>query len=183
MFPEIKTTLYHGTVSEITSVDVNAGRSRKDFGKGFYMAVTKKQAIGMMHKKYREAVRRSANKNTTAFREYLYEVELDPQILGNLNIKIFQNADIEWLDFILMCRYKGGMPHDYDMVIGATADDDTALCLKVYEEGAYGEKGSIQAKQILLQNLEVENLGIQYYIGKQKVADAVIKSIREIDWR
>lgn len=72
MFPEIKTTLYHGTVSEIISVDVNAGRSRKNFGKGFYMAVTKKQAIGMMHKKYREAVRRSANKNTTAFREYLY---------------------------------------------------------------------------------------------------------------
>lgn len=27
MFPEIKTTLYHGTVSEIMSVDVNAGRS------------------------------------------------------------------------------------------------------------------------------------------------------------
>lgn len=34
MFPEIKTTLYHDTVSEIMSVDVNAGRNRKDFGKG-----------------------------------------------------------------------------------------------------------------------------------------------------
>ncbi|MCC8050123.1 MAG: DUF3990 domain-containing protein [Clostridiales bacterium] len=54
MFRNIKTTLYHGTISEIVTVDVNAGRSRKDFGKGFYMAVTKKQAIGMMHKKYRE---------------------------------------------------------------------------------------------------------------------------------
>ncbi|MCD7763715.1 MAG: hypothetical protein LUI14_11090 [Lachnospiraceae bacterium] len=42
---------------------------------------------------------------------------------------------------------------------------------------------SDQAKNILLNNLEVENLGIQYYIGKQEVADAVIKSIREIDWR
>lgn len=51
MFRNIKTTLYHGTISEIVTVDVNAGRSRKDFGKGFYMAVTKKQAIGMMHKK------------------------------------------------------------------------------------------------------------------------------------
>ncbi|MCD7743729.1 MAG: DUF3990 domain-containing protein [Lachnospiraceae bacterium] len=44
-----------------------------------------------------------------------------------------------------MCRNKGGMPHDYDMVIGVTADNDTALCLKVYEEGAYGEKSSDQA--------------------------------------
>lgn len=147
------------------------------------MAVTKKQAIGMMHKKYREAIRRNANKKNVSFQEHLYEIELVPQILENLNIKIFQNADIEWLDFVLMCRNKGGMPHDYDMVIGATADDDTALCLKVYEEGAYGKKGSDQAKNILLNNLEVENLGIQYYIGKQEVADAVIKSIREIDWR
>ncbi|MBQ9032465.1 MAG: DUF3990 domain-containing protein [Parasporobacterium sp.] len=54
--------LYHGTVSEISKVDVSKGRGNKDFGKGSYMAVTKKQAIGMMHKKYREAVRRSLNK-------------------------------------------------------------------------------------------------------------------------
>lgn len=51
MYHKIKTTLYHGTVSEIVVVDVKAGRSKKDFGKGFYMAVSKKQAIGMMHKK------------------------------------------------------------------------------------------------------------------------------------
>ncbi len=183
MYPELKTTLYHGTISEITSVDVSAGRSRKDFGKGFYMAITKKQAIGMMHKKYREAVRRNLYKNADIFKEYLYEIELDRQILERLNIKVFRNADMEWLDFILMCRNAGGVSHDFDMVVGATADDNTTLCLRLYENGAYGKKGSLQAKQILLNSLEVENLGIQYYIGKQDVADKVIKSIHEIDWR
>ncbi len=183
MYPELKTILYHGTISKITSVDVNAGRSRKDFGKGFYMAVSKKQAIGIMHKKYREAVRRNVRGQYGHFQEHFYEVELNRQVLDSLNIKIFKYADIEWLDFILMCRNRGGVPHNYDMVVGATADDDTALCLKVYEEGAYGAKGSTQAKQILLNNLEVENLGIQYYIGKQDVADKVIKNIREIEWR
>ncbi|MCD7956694.1 MAG: DUF3990 domain-containing protein [Lachnospiraceae bacterium] len=148
MFRNLKTTLYHGTISEIVTVDVSAGRSKKDFGKGFYMAVTKKQAMGMMHKKYRESIRRNANRKNCSFQERLYEIELDTQILDTLNIKLFQDADIEWLDFVLMCRNKGGMPHNYDMVIGATADDDTALCLKVYEEGAYGEKGSDQAKHI-----------------------------------
>ena len=48
--------MYHGTVSEIQRVNVELGGRRKDFGRGFYMAVTKKQAVGMMHKKYREAV-------------------------------------------------------------------------------------------------------------------------------
>ncbi len=183
MFPEVKTTLYHGTISVIEKVDVSAGRSRKDFGKGFYMAVTKEQAVGMMHKKYREALRRKKSSEPVGFSEHLYEIKLDPDVLKTLDIKLFSSADIEWLDFVLRCRSLGGMPHDYDMVIGATADDDTALYLRVYDEGAYGEKGSPEAKQILLRNLEVENLGIQYYIGKQRVADSVIKSIREISWR
>lgn len=52
-----------------------------------------------------------------------------------------------------------------------TADDDTMLCLKVYWDGLYGKVGSYDAKRILLNNLETDNLGIQYYIGKQNVAD------------
>lgn len=62
MYRNIKTVLYHGTVSEISHVEVSLGRRRKDFGKGFYMAVSKNQAVGMMHKKYKEAVRRSRGK-------------------------------------------------------------------------------------------------------------------------
>ena len=62
MYRSFKTILYHGTVSEIQRIDVNLGRERKDFGKGFYMAVSRKQAVGMMHKKYREIVRRSRGK-------------------------------------------------------------------------------------------------------------------------
>ena len=37
------------------------------------MAVSREQAIGMMHKKYREAVRRSRGKQESAFTETLYE--------------------------------------------------------------------------------------------------------------
>ena len=44
---------------EIIHVDVTKGRSSKDYGKGFYMAVSMTQAIGMMHKKYRETLRRN----------------------------------------------------------------------------------------------------------------------------
>ena len=88
-----------------------------------------------------------------------------------LKIKIFHVADIEWLDFVLLCREMGGGPHNYDMVIGPTADDNTAFCLKAYWDGLYGKIGSNAAKGILLNNLETENLGVQYYIGKQKVAE------------
>lgn len=50
MYRNIKTVLYHGTISEISSVDVSAGKNRKDFGQGFYMSESRQQAIGMMQK-------------------------------------------------------------------------------------------------------------------------------------
>ena len=183
MCHNFKTIFYHGTVSKIQQIDVKLGRERKDFGKGFYMAVSKNQAIGMMHKKYRENVRRSRGKQESVFSENLYEITLRENYISNLKIKVFDVADLDWLDFVLTCREKGGMPHDYDMVVGPTADDDTAFCLKAYWDGLYGKIGSDTAKRILLNNLETENLGIQYYIGKQEVADQLIKSIKAIDWR
>lgn len=39
---QIIETLYHGTISQIQTIDVTKGRDNKDFGKGFYMATTKK---------------------------------------------------------------------------------------------------------------------------------------------
>ena len=38
-------TLYHGTAEKFETIDVFKGRNNTDFGKGFYMAVTKSQAI------------------------------------------------------------------------------------------------------------------------------------------
>lgn len=183
MCSRLKFTLYHGTVSKINQIDVKIGRGRKDFGKGFYMAESKKQAVGMMHKKYREAIRRSREKSENAFCERLYEITLNKEVISELNIKVFETADVEWLDFVLMCREKGGLPHDYDLVVGPTADDDTMLCLKAYWDGLYGRTGCEMAKRILLDNLETENLGLQYFVGKQEIVDRLILNIKECNWR
>lgn len=144
------------------------------------MAVEKTQAIGMMNKKFKEAVRRSKSKDPTQFAKHLYEIKLNRDLFSTLKIKYFIDADMEWLDFILLCRSRKTISHDYDLVIGATADDNTTLCLKYYFDGIYGKVGSDDAKEMLMKNLEVENLGIQYYIGKQEVADKLIKSIKEL---
>ena len=88
MFHNFRTTLYHGTVSEIQYIDVHLGRGRKDFGKGFYMAVSKNQAVGMMHKKFKEVVRRNRGKKDNAYVERLYEITLNEKIFSDLNIKI-----------------------------------------------------------------------------------------------
>lgn len=182
MLQHASSVLYHGTAEKITKINVTRGRNNKDFGKGFYMAVSKSQAIGMMHKKYREAIARRPNAPKEQFSETLYEISIDFDYIKTLNVKEFSSANEEWLDFILMCREKGGLPHSYDVVIGPTADDDTMVCLNSYWRGFYGEVGSDDAKEKMLSYLEPENLGIQFFVGKQEIADKLILSINEVQW-
>lgn len=183
MLLHINEILYHGTAEKILNIDVKKGRNHKDFGQGFYMAVSKQQAIGMMHKKYRESILRRPNAKENQFEELLYEIILDTHYAETLSIKEFKSANKEWLDFILMCRESGGLPHNFDLVIGPTADDDTLFCLNSYWRGFYGNVGSDEAKEKLLNSLEPENLGFQYFIGKQNVANNLILDIKEIRWR
>ena len=165
-------TLYHSTAEKFENIDVFKGRNNKDFGKGFYIAVAKNQAIGMMHKKYREALLRRPNAPKDRFSETLYEIKIDVKYAN----------DEEWFDFILMCREKGGLPHNFELVIGPTADDDTMVCLNSYWRGFYGEVGSDEAKEKLLGFLEPENLGTQYFVGKQEIANRLILERKEIKW-
>lgn len=182
ILPRISKILYHGSIELFTKIDVSKGRSNKDFGRGFYMATDKGHAIGMMNKKFNEAVRRSKNKSPDQFSKYLYEIELNEDILSELKIKYFFEADMDWLDFVLECRTKTEVAHNYDLVIGPTADDNTTLCFKNYLDGLYGNfRTEDESKEFLLKMLEVENLGIQYFIGKQEIADKLIKSIKIIN--
>ncbi len=105
MLPPIPETLYHGTIFQIDRIDVSKGHDNKDFGKGFYMATTKSQAIGMMHKKYREAKTRLGRQDVQKdFSERLYELKVDTEAAKALHVKCFEQADMEWIDFILNCR-------------------------------------------------------------------------------
>jgi hypothetical protein len=68
--------LYHGTPYTLMEIDLGVGRGYKDFGKGFYLATTKKQAVGMMNKKYRELSRKSPD-SLSWIRKNLYAFDFD----------------------------------------------------------------------------------------------------------
>ena len=161
---KIKSTIYHGTIYNINNINLTAGRGYKDFGKGFYLAYNKEQSIGIVNKAYRIALKRKQSN----IRKNLYAFDTSQEKLEKCRVKVFNSANVEWLDFILKCRKSPNTPHEFDVVIGPTADDDTSLCLNMYNEGVYGTVGSDGAKQTLLRNLEVENLGTQVFIGTKK---------------
>lgn len=139
MLELLRKPLYHGSAWSFKRVDVARGRPYKDFGRGFYMSVDRAQAIGMMHKKYDEIVERSSGGSVRDLAKSLYRIELDPTAVEGLEIKVFERADADWLDFVLRCRQVEGVIHDFDLVVGPTADDDTRLLMKNYVDGDWRE--------------------------------------------
>lgn len=58
--------------------------------------------------------------------EYLFEEN------SVLNVKRFDALSEEWLEFIKENRSKGGLQHNYDVVIGPVADDNTMETVQLY---------------------------------------------------
>ncbi len=111
-----KMTVFHGGYEAIPRPEIRIGRNTKDFGPGFYCTIIKEQA--------QRWARRYDTKMVS-----IYDVRLD---MG-LKIKDFQEMSEEWLDFIIACR--GGKEHDYDIVIGAMANDQIYNYISDYIEG------------------------------------------------
>ena len=109
-------TVYHGGYQPIDQPEIRKGRNTKDFGTGFYCTIIKEQA------------QRWARRYDTGIVS-IYDVVMNM----NLKIKEFKEMSEEWLDFIIECR--SGKSHDYDIVIGAMADDQIYNYISDYMDG------------------------------------------------
>ena len=109
-------TVYHGGYQPVEKPEIRKGRNTKDFGTGFYCTIIKEQAQ-----------RWARRYNTKIVSVY------DVSINSKLKIKEFKEMTEEWLDFIIACR--SGKAHDYDIVIGAMADDQIYNYISDYMDG------------------------------------------------
>lgn len=111
-----KMTVYHGSYTVIKQPEIIKGRNTKDFGTGFYCTIIREQA------------ERWAKRYDTPVVN-IYTVRMNT----SLKILEFKEMSEEWLDFIIDCRY--GKIHDYDIVIGAMADDQIYNYISDYIDG------------------------------------------------
>lgn len=96
--------VYHGGYCLINQSEIIEGRYAKDFGAVFYCTELKEQAARWA-KRY----------DTPVISIYNFVSD------DNLNILHFKEMTEEWLDFIVDCCK--GIKHNYDIVIGAMAND------------------------------------------------------------
>ena len=156
-----KTIVYHGSTSLIDKVEVTKGKPYKDFGRGFYVTKSRTHATNLALRNKRIEIRRF----NRACEAYLYTYEMNVTELSGFKVKEFVDADLEWVQFVLSNRKVRNRTHDYDIVMGPTANDDTMVVLNAYLDGLYGNVGDENALNILLRNIEAENLPGQIYFS------------------
>ena len=59
---------------------------------------------------------------------------------SDLKSKVFYRADEEWLDFVMANRQNIRFTYDYDVVMGAVANDNVYASLNLYEDGFLSKK-------------------------------------------
>jgi len=108
--------VYHGGYCPIEFPRIIAGKYAKDFGTGFYCTKLREQAVRWA-KRYESPI----------ISIYQYEQREDLKVLH------FTEMTEEWLDFIVDCRK--GIGHDYDVVVGAMANDQVYNYISDYVNG------------------------------------------------
>jgi hypothetical protein len=129
--------LYHGSAFDFDGIDLQKGRQYKDFGQGFYTSADINQAKSMAE---RNAQILNAKLQRFACRhkltgKWLYHYRFDADKASGLAAKEFTEADRDWGRFITLNRSCKGGPHNYDVVIGLTANEYTNPTIQFYLSG------------------------------------------------
>ena len=152
--------LYHGSNMKVESPKLIEQNRLLDFGSGFYTTTNKDQAINFAQK---VVVHKGGMATVNIY-------ELDDGNFKGLNIKEFDGPKEEWLDFVSAHRNGTYDGPQYDLIIGAVADDDVYRTLQVYANG-------LLTKEQALEALKIKKLFNQYVFASN-AALKVLKFIK-----
>lgn len=176
--------LYHGSTEVFDIIDPSKGKGYKDFGRGFYATAVKSHAesIARRNKKIKikrqdKILERNPSYKKERFTAYRYNLFYSEDTDG-LNVKIFDKADIEWVKFILQNRKSKYTTHDYDIVIGPTADEETTTIINEYEAELERSNYADAILLRLINELKPEKLPKQYFFANNKSIKTLKFNIR-----
>ncbi len=151
--------LYHGSDKKVMKPSIEYARNNLDFGKGIYFTTYKQQAINW-------AMRKKIRYNKSAFLN-TYKLTLS---FDGFNVKDFKNDTSEWLDYVLECRNNSDVYKNYDVVIGAVADDDVFKIIDFYNRG-------IWTREKVIEEITYFEKNNQICILNQKILDNNVEFI------
>ena len=168
--------LYHGSYCEVSSPDLKQCAKYKDFGQGFYLTSSKKQAKNFIKTSVKKAVLSGEiadNQNYGVISSFQYRVDKE------LCIRTYLEADAEWLHCVVGHRKKNTFPElihaleKYDIIAGKIANDNTNATIAAYMALAYGEIGTESADAMCIGMLIPERLENQFCFRTDKALKSI----------
>lgn len=140
--------LFHGSLTSVAEPRILPRENGKtaDFGIGFYTTTDYNQAERWVK------LRKGPD---AQIKGYISEFEAPDNLLQNKDLKVlvFENADSEWLDFVIENRKNKSFSHNYDIVYGPVANDRVYTTINLYEEELLDKQQTIaQLKTFVLVN-------------------------------
>ena len=129
--------LYHGSNIAVAEPRLVGQTRGLDFGSGFYLTTSQTQA-----ERFSEIVvnRRKSGVATVS----VYELDM-AAAEKSLAIRRFTSADGDWLRFVSENRLHTYCGDEYDMVIGAVANDDVMPTVQAYLSGLFDIEAALLA--------------------------------------
>ncbi len=156
--------LFHGSYMKIEYPEISKGRTKVDFGQGFYLTGIKSQA-----EKWSKVI---AIRKGPAFRPIVNMFELNEDLFNqsDFSIKRFEEYNIEWLQYVVDCRRGGNLQKQYDLVEGGVANDNVIDTVEDFENGR------ITTEQALGQ-LVYKQVNHQVCIRNQQIIDKYLQFV------
>lgn len=162
--------LYHGSVEAVEVPDLIRCRPRKDFGCGFYLTSSRRQAEDFAKTVTRRANRRhmDVTQGYGVLSSYMFDPSYD------LQVKVFPTADADWLHCV--AAHRGAKAFEKlietykscDAILGKVANDQTNATILAYIGGIYGETGSRVADETCIRLLIPQRLDNQVCLRTNK---------------
>jgi hypothetical protein len=168
--------LYHGSYIVVDVPNLTKCASKKDFGKGFYLTTSKKQAENFVRASIKKAI---AQGLITQEQEYGFVSVFEYHKKNGISEYIYEDADVDWLHCIVGHRKKNMFADvvddmmSYDIVGGKIADDRTNVVITTYLLGGYGAVGSAAADEACIAQLIPERLKDQYCFRTNEALECI----------
>lgn len=148
--------LYHGTNTDIESIDLSLSRVGKDFGVGFYLTPEYDVAA-------RQSFRRA---DISGGNPIVLTFEFDESNSSPLKTLRFNGYSRRWAEFVKSNRDNRSriQVHDYDIVIGPIANDDIGMQMRRFKIGQI-------SMEEFLENIKFKKVATQYFFGTEAAVE------------
>ena len=150
--------LYLGSTVCVDKPEIRQGEVYLDFGVGFYTTTSYEQAERWARIKMRR-------NNVDVGYVSVYNLNLETAE-SSFNIKRFDTADEEWLNFVVNNRKGEPLDNCADLHIGPVADDNVYQSIRLFETGAYDAEYTIK-------RLKTEVLHDQWVLHTERILNCL----------